>query len=572
MQPSSDQPRGADRSRQLKRYGPLAAIAVIAVIALLVAVLSSGGDEDDDTATKGAGTTEAGGEAATPDGAISWSRAEEEGLDVTFADTCDTETGKVAIPYLLTQACYADVEDNGGETSKGVTAEAVKVVVYVAPDSDPALDYITAAISNDDTPQDTKDTYQGYADLFNATYQTYGRTIELEFLDGSGTSQDEVAARADAVKAADEMGAFAVWGGPVLTSAFADELAARGVVCIACTGGDPEFYEERAPYLYTSTANADQIQLHVVEYLAKKLAGKPAEFGGPDVQEQERTFGYLWIESNDSSASQAARFEERLGEEGIELAESLSYTLDPARLQEQATSVIQKFKSAGVTSVVFSGDPVAPANFTQEATAQDWFPEWILGPQTLVDTTAFARTYDQAQWAHAFGVSPLTARFRSEDGAAYAMYQWFHGTPPPAIDTAAVLFPSPALFFAGIQAAGPDLTPESFRDGLFSREPTPNLVTQPSLSYGDHGFWPYEDWNGVDDATEVWWDPEATGPDEIRKEGLGMWRYVDGGARHHPGEWDDEVRVFDPEGTVTILDGPPAEEATPEYPSPATGD
>lgn len=568
MQPSSDQPTGADRSRQLRRYGPLALIAVIAVVAILAAVLA-GGDDDEDTAGGGSGSTPSGGQVEAPDGAISWTMAQEDDVDVTFADTCDEESGKVAIPYFLAQPCYAEVEDNGGATSKGVTEDAIKVVVYVAPESDAALDYITSAIANDDSPQQVKDTYQGYADLFNATYQTYGRKIELQFLDGSGVSQDEVAARADAVKAAQEMDAFAVWGGPVLTSAFADELAAQGVVCIGCTGGDPEFYEDRAPYLFNAAINADQVQQHLVEYVTKKLAGKPAEFAGDEaLTTEDRRFGYLWIESNDSSASQAEKFEERLGEEDIELAESLSYTLDPARLQEQATSVIAKLKAAGVTSVVFSGDPVAPANFTQEATAQDFHPEWILGPQTLVDVTAFARTYDQEQWAHAFGPSPLTARFPSEDGAAYSLYEWFNGEPPPAIDTNAVMFPNPALFFAGIQAAGPNLTPESFRDGLFSRAPTPNAITQPSLSFGDHDLWEGPDWNGVDDMTEIWWDPDATGPDEIRKEGTGMYRYVDGGARYFPGDWTEDLTVFDEAGSVTILDGPPEAEAVPEYPSP----
>ncbi|CAN5717197.1 hypothetical protein BH10ACT1_BH10ACT1_05820 [soil metagenome] len=568
MQPSSDQPTGADRSRQLRRYGPLLIIAVIAVVAILAAVLAGGGDDDEKTATGGSSTTAVGGKTKGPEGAISWQEAQDENLDVTFPDSCDKKTGKAKLPYFLVQPCYADVKDNGGETSKGVTADAVKVVVYVAPDSDPALDYITAAIKNEDTVQDIKDTYQGYADMFNDRYQTYGRKIELQFLDGSGTSQDEVAARADAVKAADEMGAFAVWGGPVLTSAFADELAARKVVCIGCTGGDPEFFEKRAPYLYSAGANADQVGIQVVEYIKKKLDGKKAEFAGDALKGKERKFGYLWIDSNDSSADQAATMEDRLSDEGVELSESISYTLDPARLQEQATSVIAKFKAAGVTTVLFSGDPVAPANFTKEATAQDYFPEWVLGPQTLVDVTAFARTYDQEQWAHAFGPSPLTARFKSQDGAAYFLYKWFNGEAPPAKDTAAVQFPNPALFFAGIQAAGPDLTPETFRDGLFSREPTPNAITQPSLSFGDHGLWPYDDYNGTDDMTEVWWDPKATGPDEIRKEGTGMYRYVDGGKRYFPGDWTSDVKLFDPKGSVTILDGPPDAEKVTDYPSP----
>ena len=46
-----------------------------------------------------------------------------------------------------------------------------------------------------------------------------------------------------------------------------------------------------------------------------------------------------------------------------------------------------------------------------------------------------------------------------------------------------------------------------------------------------------------------------------------MWRYVDGGKRYLPGEWTDEVRLFDPEGSETILDAPPEGEAPPEYPA-----
>jgi hypothetical protein len=313
MQPSSDQPTGNDRSRQLRRYGPLVAIAVIAVIAVIAAVVSGGGDDDKATNTTGGTKTGTSAAARPPEGAVSWQMAQDQNLDVTFQKTCDQKTGRVAIPYFYRQDCFANVDDNGGATSKGVTKDTITVVVYVAPDVDPALDYITAAIHNDDTPQQVKETYQGYVDMFNATYQTYGRKVVLKFLDGSGTSQDEVAARADAVKAAEELDAFAVLSGPVLTSAFADELAARGVICIGCTGGDPDFYAKRAPYLYGVVANPDQIQIHLVEYLTKKLAGKKAEFAGDAaVKAKDRKFGLLWIESNDSSASQAARFEERL--------------------------------------------------------------------------------------------------------------------------------------------------------------------------------------------------------------------------------------------------------------------
>ena len=570
MLPSSDQPTN-DRSRQLKRYGPLAIIAVIAIVILVVVVVAGGGDDDPEDVTGGGGSTRprpSGG----PEGAVSFDEATEAGNvdDYTFPN-CDTETGKVAMPFYFVQQCFADVEDNGGETSRGVTADTIKVGVYVAQEDDPVINYITQAINNDDTNAQVKDTYQGYADMFNEMYQTYGRKVELEFIDASGGAQDEEAARADAVRADEDLGVFAVWGGPVLTSAFADELAARKILCIGCTTGAPDFAIERAPYLFTSAINAEQVQDHVVEYIEKKLNGFPASHAGDEAyQTQDRKFGYLWIESNDDSKTQADRFVDKLAERDIDLAENVSYVLDPARLQEQGTSAIAKFKAAGVTSIVFSGDPVAPSTFTQEATAQDYFPEWILGPQALVDTNAFARTYDQKQWAHAFGVSPLAARIKAEQTPSFQLYNWFNGEQPPAIDTNPVLFPQPSLFFAGVQAAGPNLTVESFRDGLFARSTQEPATTQAIITYGDQGFWDYDDYYGSDDVTEVWWDPEATGPDEIRKEGTGMWRFVDGGKRYLPGEWPKgETKAFEEEGTVTILDEPPAAERPKDYPSPS---
>ncbi len=121
-----------------------------------------------------------------------------------------------------------------------------------------------------------------------------------------------------------------------------------------------------------------------------------------------------------------------------------------------------------------------------------------------------------------------------------------------------------------IAAPAPEkLSVETFRDGLFEREGREPATTQAQITYGDHGYWDYDDYYGSDDVTEVWWDPTATGPDEIRKEGTGMWRFVDGGKRYLPGEWPEgEPKVFDPEGTVTILDEAPAAEKPKDYPSP----
>jgi len=206
--------------------------------------------------------------------------------------------------------------------------------------------------------------------------------------------------------------------------------------------------------------------------------------------------------------------------------------------------VIARMKEAGVTSVIFNGDPIAPREFTNEATAQNYFPEWIVTGSVLVDTATFSRTYDQQQWANAFGVSNLSARVDRSIGSSYAIYEWFQGEPPPAPDNIPVITPVPNTFYAFLQATGPNLTIETFNEGAFSGEPTRRAVTGVSLSWGTQGIW----------------------PDEIDRDGSGLWRYVDGGVRYKPGEIPDGApAAFVEEGSVTIYTEPPPGEALPEY-------
>ncbi len=583
MQPSSDHPTEPGGSNALRRYGPI--VAIVAVIAVVIGlVVAGGGDDDDDEATAAVDdtseetTSEDGSEteAETPEiqGAISWTQAQDEGLDVTFPDTCDPETGQAAIPYFFAAECYADVEDNGGATSQGVTEDTITVVYYSDPETDAVLDFITGPIQNDDTQAQVEETVQGFMELFGSYYQSYGRTVDLKIVRGSGASTDEVAARADAQAAIEEHKPFAAFGGPALTSAWADEMAAAGVVCISCgSTGSEEFRDARAPHLISIGMAGNQINLHGAEYISTKLVGKPAEFGGDDVATTDRVFGHVYISSSEESERSAGQFADMLSERGVELAEQLSYELDPGRLPEQATSVISKLKESGVTSVIIQADPVAPASFTQEATAQEYFPEWIVVGGTLVDTNTFGRIFDQAQWEHAFGITTNSVPLDPTTTPGFALYEWFHGSPPPADQTAPILFPSPSLLHSIIQAAGPNLTPETFRDGLFAVTPTQRSISQPSLSWGNHGLWDdldtENDWSGIDDVAEWWWDPTTTGPDEIQREGTGMMRFVAGGKRYLPGEWDDTVSLFDPADTVTLFDEPPADERAPEYPSPA---
>jgi hypothetical protein len=262
-------------------------------------------------------------------------------------------------------------------------------------------------------------------------------------------------------------------------------------------------------------------------------------------------------------------FEDNLATYKVKPAAVLSYK-SPLDLLNDAPSLIAKLKSSGVTSVVFSGDPLAPGALAGAAANQQWFPEWIVTGTAYTDTNVFGRTYDPREWRHAFGITFLPARTDPKLSGTKFLYQWFFGRPTPASTGAQLTVGDFTLLYSVLQGIGPTVTPQVFGQALFVAAPTARAITQPSVSYGNKGLWPHPDYLGIDDATEIWWNPVATGPDELQRQGRGMFEFVAGGKRYLPGQWPTtSPDVFDPKGAVTLYTTVPKAEEVPNYPSPA---
>ena len=107
------------------------------------------------------------------------------------------------------------------------------------------------------------------------------------------------------------------------------------------------------------------------------------------------------------------------------------------------------------------------------------------------------------------------------------LYRWYFGErarcrPPP---TSTRSWPQPAAWLvAGLHMAGPDLTPETFARGLFRIPPRGGGPSNPQVSYGNWGVFPEMDYQGIDDAVEIWWDPTVEAEDERGAMGTGAWR------------------------------------------------
>ncbi len=599
--------RNGDGGSTLRRYGPLIAIGVVVAIVGAFLVLNSGGDDDaappEDTTGTGPATTDTGDTegvgdtgsrpdpsidtggwgdttlADLPEGVVPFSLAAAEGVvdDYQWGERCDTTTGTLLMAGTTPSECYAIYPgDNGGATDVGVTADKVRIVLYQGPEDDVILRSIYDQIGNDDSNAESAETVQAFVDYYSAYLETYGREIDLVAFQGTGNAVDATAARADAAEIAEDLDPFMVFGGPVLTPAFAEELATREVPCFACTPAQSErFYEDNFPYIWSITMTSEQSQQHMAAYIGRRLAGRDAVHAGDEAyQDTERVFGTVRVLTGPESQYTHEQFVERLADQGVTLAEDQTFADPVVDLAGKAATIIAKMKEADVTSVIYSGDPLAPQILTVEATKQGYFPEWILTGSALVDTTVFARTYDQEQWAHAFGMSQLVARQPSESAGAYFVHECFTGEPPAADQSAGVLIAAPAVVFPLLQQVGPELTRAGVIDVLSDIAPiNPDLITNYQISFGEHGIFDDFDIAAFDDATEIWWDPDANGPDEISQVADGMYQYVDGGVRYLPDEWPDtESKVFDTEGAVTVYDTPPpGEEATCHQPGGPNG-
>jgi Periplasmic binding protein len=392
-------------------------------------------------------------------------------------------------------------------------------------------------------------------------------------LKASGAPDDAVAAKADAIRAATELGAFASFGGPGQTDAYAEELAARGVLCVGdCLIAQPqEFLVEHQPNLWPMLASPEQATEHWAAFVGTQLKRGKAKFAGDDLASKQRVFGIVHYD-DDAGTFRASvnRFKQRLGTYGVTTEVTVPYGLDIPTAQEDARLVVTRLQQAGVTSVLLAGDPVFPTFLTREATSQGYFPEWVVLGYAFTDTTVFGRQYDAEQWKHAFGVSLLPARTADDVDELGNLITWQTGS-PPAAKTFRQLVQAPLVFFTGVHLAGPQLTGKSFQAGL-ERFPPPETTTPTRLhmSWGRHGIWKGVDLTGGDDATVIWWDPTASGQDEVGRDGEGLYRYADDGARYLPGDWPRApVGLYDDATSIGVLTALPPEDQPPTYPSPA---
>jgi hypothetical protein len=265
---------------------------------------------------------------------------------------------------------WTDGDDNGGATSPGVTADTITLVALVPSEAQ--------ATATGATQRSTKQKGK-YQDAFHDLllplmryYETWGRDIDLRFVESSGV--DEAAQRADAVRIK-ELEPFAVMDVvPAGLDVLDAELANSKILTFGYATSFSEALQQ-APYRWghsDTQANAS----NGAEVIGKQLAKKKAEFGGDDVKSQTRKFGLVYVDD----ILDIDQFKKSMTQYGAQLTIDLPFeasgsTLgDPASAQEQAPTIVQRMKDAGVTTVILVTDVAMTNALMMNATQQEWNP------------------------------------------------------------------------------------------------------------------------------------------------------------------------------------------------------
>jgi hypothetical protein len=276
-------------------------------------------------------------------------------------------------------------------------------------------------------------------------------------------------------------------------------------------------------------ATGDDAAQAEADVICRRMAHLPAIFtNDPIISHETRRFGLI-IPDNAVYQHDGRVIGRGLAACGAPLAATYAYTIDVADFEGQAVEAMAEMKAAGVTTIVCGCDPLVPIFLSQAADQQHYYPEWF-DDNWWGD--AMAQNYAQDQWDHA--VQPLGRQFPPvADLEAYRTYElaypgrhpaeWEPASPPYFF----VAYETLLQVFDALQAAGPDLTPQTFEQGMFS--------LPPSLPGGEAFAWRFGPgvFDPIADHMITRWDTEVVSTFDGKR---GAWVACDGGKRYPFGD------------------------------------
>ena len=260
-----------------------------------------------------------------------------------------------------------------------------------------------------------------------------------------------------------------------------------------------EWHEQRAPFAWSLATDGTRVSELAAEYGNKRLHGKPAKYAGGNLKDKPRKFATIAPENSwyQESVNNARRITQ---EAGNDPGMNVKYQLDLSTMSSQANNIIPKLKNEGITSVVCGCDPVLPVFLSGVANREQYYPEFLIAGTALTDADIVGQLWEPAFAQHAFGISSLTDFVPPTQTIAYEAFKSVRPNEEPAFSVDLIYYQMYMLAI-GLQGAGPNLTPQSFSDGMFN---------YPART-GPVGLWKFGpgDRTAANDVREIYFDVNA---------------------------------------------------------------
>ncbi|TMM18257.1 MAG: hypothetical protein E6G01_03815 [Actinobacteria bacterium] len=445
--------------------------------------------------------------------------------------------------------------NNGGATYNGVTPSAITVAIRHTSDANGA-NAQAANAQIEAAGGQSYDTVRGYTqkivDYFNKTFEFYGRQIKLVDYNGQGNNtkellgQDQAGACADADQAATSVHAFGDVNFEINEEPdpFSQCAARYHLYVPHGSAYFPESdFQQLDPYVWNIAMNCQLISQESAEFIGKQLAFTPAKWAGNDgalnMANTQRKFAtYV---PNNAGYQDCVALAKSIDQNQYHMSQSQSdqynYSLDISTFPQDAQRAIVQFSSNHDTTVILACDPISPIFLTQDASQQNYHPEWMLNGVALTDEDNWAQLWTPSEVnGHLFGLS--------QNGSTQIALDP-NGEAGQALKAAGVpLNPSSVLDYLQlltiadqIQAAGPTLNPQNLAAATH-RLPVEGGPT------GMAGTWHWGSTHtAIIDSREIYWNGSKPSPANNKQ---GTYLEIYGGKRFQVGQFPSGQPPFYP--------------------------
>lgn len=472
-----------------------------------------------------------------------------ENLDPPYRQTEDPRSPPCVISDI-------NETNNGGKThSRGVSATQVNVAVYVP--------------SGGQVPPAQRGIYNDVEQYLNNRYETYGRRLNFVYPPNPGAGSDfgnketsnQAGQEQQAVTVAnfkDEHGldVFATVNiGQTPSPYYDNAVADKGIVLVSsqerASLSDPVSTAEQRKLQWHYQPDAPRSGANLGRWLCAQLDPGLAIYAGGEEVSKPRKLAYVLTSYNDGTVADTTAIDAELSKchDGklkptVDPLEIPYSSADPGAAQTPLTGM-NRLRGEDVTTLICVCKAASVrGTMMPAATSAGFFPEWITTSWGQNDVDRYSAAPPD-QMAHAFGISYNLEWVPESDlpidravAEVNPTYEWPKASAFQDAYTWEVWrYPALLMMAIGIQAAGPNLTPETFRTGLESLNfPNPTRSNDPlaaRMRTPKVGFGP-GDHIMSDDAVVTWWSiTERSNWDGAP----GTWCYADNGNRFSLTTW-----------------------------------